>query len=183
MLRLWLVVCLLAGCGAQVDAHRGDDDRPDAAGVTPGDAPGLAADAAPDGSSFLAACMAKGYTSATGLASLYRVVGTAASYADAEAACAGDVAGATHLIVLSSSAEVDFDIHHLGWVGLDDRVTEGTFVNVTNEPNDTRPWRSGQPDNGGGSEDCVQLKADGLDDDQCNNTHAYVCECDGRPPL
>jgi hypothetical protein len=55
-------------------------------------------------------------------------------------------------------------------------------VNVTNEPNDMRPWDSGQPDNGGGDENCVQMKAAGLDDDQCGNGHRYVCECDGRAP-
>jgi hypothetical protein len=183
MLRRWLVVCLLAGCGAQLSGQPrggGDDEQPDAATITPDAASPTPTDGSTGG--FLAACMAKGYTSEPNLTSLYRIVGAGATWPDAEIACAGDVSGATHLIVLSNSVEVDFAVQHLGWVGLDDRATEGTFVNVTGEPNDQRPWRSGQPDNGSGNEDCVQLKSDGLDDDQCGNAHAYVCECDGRPP-
>ena len=48
---------------------------------------------------------------------------------------------------------------------------------------DMRPFRTGQPDNGGGDENCVQLKSDGLDDDQCDESHDYICECDGRASL
>lgn len=129
-------------------------------------------------------CMATGYTSTAGLSSLYRSVGTGKSWLDAQADCSDDVAGATHLIVLSSTAEVSFMASQLGWVGLSDRATEGTFVTVTGETGDQRPFASGQPDNGGGSEDCVQLKSGGrLDDDQCGNSHRYVCECDGRPSI
>lgn len=53
-------------------------------------------------------------------------------------------------------------------------------MTVTGETGDQRPFSSGQPDNGGGNENCVQYKSDGLDDDQCSNAHRYVCECDGR---
>ena len=129
-----------------------------------------------------AACMAKGYTANGTLTSLYRVGANSKSWVDAETECATDVAGATHLVVLSSPAESQFIQTTLGWVGLSDRATEGTFVNVTAEPNDQRPFLSGQPDNGGGDENCVQMKSGGLDDDQCSNDHVFVCECDGRPP-
>ena len=85
--------------------------------------------------------------------------------------------------MISTTVESDFIKTKLGWVGLSDRATEGLFVNVTNEPNDYRPWISGQPDNGSGNENCAQMKSGGLDDDQCGNPHSFVCECDGRPSI
>jgi hypothetical protein len=125
--------------------------------------------------------MTAGYTPVLGSASLYRT-GADRSWTAAAAQCAADVPGATHLVVLSSTAEVDFVKTQRGWIGLSDQANEGVFVNVTNELNDLRPFSSGQPDNGSGSEDCVQMKSDGLDDDQCDNAHAYICECDGHAP-
>ena len=153
---------------------------PDASNTIPKDA---AVDAMIDADPFAMIaqqCLGAGYTQdASGL---HRAVATNATWLIAEADCANDVAGATHLVVLSSTAEVTYVKTQLGWVGLSDRAVEGTFVNVTNEPGDLRPWDSGQPDNGGGNENCAQMKATGLDDDQCNNGHRYVCECDGRAP-
>ena len=126
-------------------------------------------------------CIAAGYTQdASGL---HRAIGNGSRWLDAQTDCANDVAGATHLIVLSSAAEVTYATGQLGWVGLSDRATEGQFQNVTLEPNDLRPWENGQPDNGGGDENCAQIKSSGkLDDDQCGNSHRYICECDGRAP-
>ncbi len=126
-------------------------------------------------------CIAAGYTQdASGL---HRAVGNGQSWVNAQADCADDVPGATHLIVLSSAAEVSYAAGQLGWIGLSDRTTEGQFQNVTLEPNDLRPWEPGQPDNGGGSEDCAHIRSSGrLDDDQCGNGRDYICECDGRPP-
>lgn len=146
-------------------------------------APESGADAAPpppDADPFPAIaqqCQAVGYTLVAG--GYYRSVGSGQPWLGAQADCANDVPGATHLIVLSTAAEVAYMQAQRGWIGLSDRVTEGTFVTVTGETGDLRPWESGQPDNGSGSEDCVQMKQ-GLDDDQCNNDHRYVCECDGR---
>ncbi len=44
------------------------------------------------------------------------------------------------------------------WIGLTDLAKEGTYVWQTNyeEANYTF-WRTGQPDNGSGAEDCVHL--------------------------
>lgn len=154
---------------------------PDASNTLPTDA---AADAMIDADPFATTrtqCLAAGYTQDAG--GLHRAVATNATWVNAEADCANDVAGATHLIVLSSAAEVTYAAGQLGWIGLSDRAVEGQFVNVTLEPNDLRPWASGQPDNGGGNENCAQMKAGGqLDDDQCGNGHRYMCECDGRAP-
>ena len=158
-----------------------ESKTPDAANTVPVDA---AVDAMIDADPFAMTrqqCLLAGYTQdASGL---HRAVATNATWLNAETDCANDVSGATHLIVLSSTAEVTYAAGQLGWIGLSDRATEGLFVNVTNEPNDLRPWASGQPDNGGGNEDCAQMKAGGqLDDDQCGNGHRYICECDGRVP-
>ncbi len=126
-------------------------------------------------------CQAAGYTLEAGPAGYYRPVTNGKKWLDAQADCKDDVAGATHLIVLSTTAEVTYMATQLGWIGLSDRATEGTFVTVTGETGDQRPFASGQPDNGGGNENCVQMKSGGkLDDDQCGNGHRYVCECDGR---
>jgi hypothetical protein len=137
----------------------------------------------PDADMLAMKCPAAGYTYAAAPGGYYKVVATGASWTAAQASCAADVAGSTHLIVLSSSAEVSFMATNLGWIGLSDRAVENHFVTVTTETGDQRPWASGQPDNGSGSEDCAQMKSGGqLDDDQCGNSHRYVCECDGRMP-
>jgi hypothetical protein len=178
-----LLMLMLAGCGVQLG---GGGNKPsadvDAATSPEIDAPTQTMpDADPQGV-IRAACMAKGYAAANGLTSLYRASTLEKTWIDAEAECAADVVGATHLVVLSSTAESSFIQSRLGWVGLSDRATENLFVNVTAEPNDQRPFLNGQPDNGGGSEDCAQMKQGGLDDDQCDNSHVFVCECDGRAP-
>jgi hypothetical protein len=133
-----------------------------------------------------AQCMAAGYMYDAAANGYYRSITTNTSWTNAQTACKADVVGSSHLIVLSSTAEVTFMspscTDNAGcWVGLSDRITENQFTTVTNEPGDLRPWRSGQPDNGGGSEDCAQMKSNGqLDDDQCGNNHRYFCECDGK---
>ncbi len=202
-MRLAALVLVLGGCGfplrsealvCQVDLDckggrtceggfcvGGADPDPDA---------GVSEDSAtdstlpPDADPFeaiAAACTAAGYTPVTGTTSLFRDVPTGASWTAAEADCENDVDGATHLIVLSSQAEVTLMAAKRGWVGLFDNDTN-LFTSVTGEPNDLRPFAGGQPDNGNGNENCVQYKDNnGLDDDQCNNSHRYVCECDGLP--
>lgn len=128
-----------------------------------------------------AMCTLKGYTVDAATGGYYRISAVAKKWTDAQAECKADVTDATHLIVLSNAAEVTFVSSHLGWVGLSDIATEGTFVNVTGETPDERPFANGQPDNGGGNENCVQMNNPGkLDDDQCGNTHKFVCECDGQ---
>jgi len=207
VVKCWLLLVALVGCDfptrsdayacettADCDSGRvcetgycvvgggGVDSRPDST-TAPSDAPTTPIDAPPDADPFVATamqCVAQGYALVAGPAGYYRTVTTAASWLNAQADCKNDVAGATHLIVLSTPAESTYMLSRLGWIGLSDRITENTFVTVTGEAGDQRPFSPGQPDNGNGNENCVQMKADGLDDDQCANTHRYVCECDGR---
>jgi hypothetical protein len=129
-----------------------------------------------------AACTAAGYAPVNGITgSLFKVVTTNRQWGAAQADCKDDVAGATHLIVMSSQAEATYMATQQGWVGLFDNNTN-VFVTVTGETGDIRDFDSGQPDNGGGDENCIQMRNDSnnLDDDQCDNGHPYVCECDGR---
>jgi lectin-like protein len=165
----------------------GSGGSPDAPPNSPGDASvdGAADAAMPDASNFpqiVAMCMAAGYDAASN-GGYYRLPPSQATWVNGEADCANDVVGATHLIVLSNTEEVQIASTEPGWVGLSDRITEGTFVNVTNETPDQRPWAAGQPDNGGGNEDCARIQSNGtLDDDQCGNNRFYACECDGKMP-
>jgi len=126
-------------------------------------------------------CIAAGYTKVDSAGGgYYRTVTSGKSWLNALSDCSDDVPNASHLIVLSTQLEATYMKTQLGWIGLTDRNHEGMFVTATGETDDVRPFSSGQPDNGGGNENCVQMKSDGLDDDQCGNSHRYVCECDGR---
>jgi hypothetical protein len=137
-----------------------------------------------DAMGLAAQCMAAGYTQLPIAGGLYRAVSGARSWLDAQLDCKDDVPGKTHLIVLSTTAEVAYAAAQPGWIGLSDRTTEGVFVTVTGEAGDQRPFDTGQPDNGDASEDCVESRGNGrLNDDQCGLAKPYVCECDGRPSM
>lgn len=143
----------------------------------------------PDADPFAAIeplCIAAGYTKDPTTGGYYRpVTNTARTWLNAQADCKDDVADATHLIVLSTTAEVtymDTLLANDAWIGLSDRAAEGTFVTVTGETDDQRPFRPGEPNNGDGGEDCVVMRGNGgLDDVPCGNGFRYICECDGRP--
>ena len=65
------------------------------------------------------------------------------------------------------------------WVDGTDLLREGTWYCATTGRNCPRlNWASGQPDNGSGTEHCVQIIArrDGLNDDQCYNKFPSICE-------
>lgn len=150
-------------------------------------------DTTPDADPFLAIaaqCMAVGYTLDATTNGYYRPVagqGVAQTFLGAQADCKDDVADATHLIVLTTTEEVTYMnalLANDAWVGLHDRTppsVEGTFVTVTGETGDQRPFLPGEPNNGGGNEDCTVMRGGGgLDDVPCGNTFRYICECDGK---
>jgi hypothetical protein len=160
---------------------------PDAATVAV-DAP---IDTMPDADPFIAIamqCEAVGYALEAGPNGYYRPVvagGQAKTWVNAQADCVDDVANATHLIVLSTTEEVTYMdglLANDAWIGLSDRPpsAEGTFVTVTGETGDQRPFLPGEPNNGGGNEDCIVMRGGGgLDDVPCGNGFRYICECDG----
>lgn len=203
---LLLGVALVAACGFPhpSDAYTCKDDGDCDGGRTCSDqgfcvfddvATDAAVDAAPDAPTIdadpfaatRAQCLAAGYVMEATTGGLYRSVNGNLSWSNAEADCANDVTGATHLIVPAGPAEVAYMKTQLGWVGYNDRAAEDMWRDVLGNAlvKNTLPWASGRPDNGGGGsdEDCVEMKTGGLDDDQCGNNNRYVCECDGIMPM
>ncbi|XP_027215213.2 perlucin [Penaeus vannamei] len=73
------------------------------------------------------------------------------------------------------------------WILADDATAEGVWENTdTNERLSYGRWRAGQPDNGGGVEDCAELSyLAEWNDIACSQTRYYACEipvaqCDRR---
>ena len=65
------------------------------------------------------------------------------------------------------------------WIGLNDRDAEGRMSwDGSGEPIAYAPWATEQPDDFDGSEDCVELLADGrgYNDRPCTDLRVYVCE-------
>lgn len=104
----------------------------------------------------------------------------------AEAYC---VAGGGHLASVSSSGEnsflyIDvmpgglFDPSSPRWIGLNDKKTEGSFVWSSGDPFSYTNWKSGEPNDSGGNEDCVEIRwNDGKwNDNNCTNTRLFICE-------
>jgi hypothetical protein len=105
---------------------------------------------------------------------------------DAQADCQSTFGG--HLAVLATVAEYDSVLDGLPplpgvtWIGGNDRVTEGTFAWVTDEPftyaNMTYPWEAGEPNAVDEFEDCIDLRFDPrmMNDSHCDSTNPYICE-------
>ena len=112
--------------------------------------------------------------------SQYRFVTSGVAWLDAEQDCEHD--GPAHLAVLDNDGEKDAMRGAIGgdtWLGVTDIVSEGTFFKVTTGVATYLPWDPGEPNNAGGNEDCVELKGSGLNDEGCDRSHGYACECDG----
>jgi hypothetical protein len=80
------------------------------------------------------------------------------------------------------------------WIGASDRATEGAFVDVDGRPIGYSAWAAGEPNDGGGAEDCAVVLADGTRNDaDCAGARVFYCEdarakapdagdaCDGCP--
>ena len=68
-------------------------------------------------------------------------------------------------------------IDRSAWIGLDDRAVEGEFVWLDGELPSYTAWGSGEPNDYGSGEDCVELRTSGLwNDAGCGNALAFVCE-------
>jgi hypothetical protein len=105
------------------------------------------------------------------------------SWYDGEMSCEAE---GTHLVVIDSLLEaglVDIMTQGQVWIGMSDHRDEGVFKWVTDGSLVLIGWRSGEPNDGNGDEDCGTF-APGLDfgfnDGDCETNLAYVCECDAE---
>jgi hypothetical protein len=111
--------------------------------------------------------------------SQYRFIENGARWIDAEKDCEDD--GLAHLAILDDDGErnaVGAIAKGQPWLGVSDRVAEGTFMKVTTGLATYLPWLGGEPNDQFG-EDCVELKDGGFNDEDCDAANTYVCECDG----
>jgi hypothetical protein len=106
------------------------------------------------------------------------------TWTDAQAACAS--LGA-HLADIEDLTENDWiwaqaeavDAGTAWWFGLNDSATEGSYEWDGGASSTFTNWRTGEPNDFGGAEDCGRFPDDGAGlwaDGGCSNTHAYVCE-------
>lgn len=72
----------------------------------------------------------------------------------------------------------------LTWVGINDIVTETTYVTVLGAPATYLPWdtTNGEPDNSGPmpGQDCVSalMSSPLIETDRCSDSYAAICECE-----
>lgn len=114
---------------------------------------------------------------------VYKVIATADDWGNQQMACQTFTKSA-YLIVPDNAAELAAVDGIAGaaryWVGIDDRATEGTFVNVLNMmPQTFLPWQPPAPDDAGPGEDCVEAisASHKINDERCNTSLPAVCEC------
>ena len=173
--RILLVVCL-AACRLGFDRVEGGDDI---AGddAPPGDA---ARDGASDGADASSLSCPANYMVLVGVQnnSRYRVSHNSREWDEAEAACEAD---GHHLAIPDNASELTAMYTALItqniWIGVTDRVVEGTYRTVTGGIQTYLPWGLGEPD----TDDCIFI--DGLTTQlvaqDCDSGRRYICECDG----
>jgi len=93
-----------------------------------------------------------------------------------------------HLATLTSAAENDLVTALLSgqeaWIGFEDMTLEGSFRWVTGELVNYTNFADGEPNDGGGNEDCaitnkIESETSGQwDDRNCGLPYGYVCERD-----
>jgi hypothetical protein len=123
-----------------------------------------------------------GYAPITGgePGSQYRFATTSTDWMSAEMDCEHD--GRAHLVVLDNDGERDAVRGKFtgdAWTGATDLVSQFTWFKVTTGVDTYLPWDSGEPNNQGGNERCLELKGGGFNDESCDEGNVYVCECDG----
>ncbi len=136
------------------------------------------------------------YNPATG--NFYQYIPTAATYAAASTAASAALLNgiAGHIVTVGSAAENAY-VRALGagsiWLGGTDSAVEGEWVWAGNGPEGGQifslgsvaqgtyytNWQAGQPDNGGGNSDNLEMLASGLWTDVNSGNRAYVIEWEG----
>ncbi len=110
---------------------------------------------------------------------------TALAWSDAEASCA---TYGYHLLTIDDKTENIWndntaDAYSTGkwWMGMNDIASEGTWVWSDGTTVSYTNWHSGEPNDGGGNEDCGQLNRftdETWNDEPCSSAFAYICELD-----
>ncbi|GBP56423.1 Hemolymph lipopolysaccharide-binding protein [Eumeta japonica] len=113
----------------------------------------------------------------------YKVHKRAKSWYDARTTCT--LEGAT-LLYPETEAESALTVKLLDdvgvnnnsyvWVGAHDIFSEDIFVKMNGEELCYAPWRSGEPNNAGGNEDCVVQQKGQLIDVSCTRLHIFICK-------
>ena len=66
------------------------------------------------------------------------------------------------------------------WIGFNDISSEGAWTWASGQPVTYAPWGGGEPNNGGGNEDCGQINrfhpALTWNDEPCSTGYPYICE-------
>ncbi|XP_051780463.1 mannose-binding protein A-like isoform X2 [Erpetoichthys calabaricus] len=63
------------------------------------------------------------------------------------------------------------------YLGLNDRVKEGRFEDVSGNPVTFTNWKSGEPNNYNGNEDCSIITSDGIwNDVPCSRSYTIICQ-------
>ena len=198
MKRLLALALLLSGCSRLFGLEppvRGDDDDDAAIGTDDGRldsmsvSDGALRDAPPDTTALPATCPST-YNIVVVNGTKYRLVTANMSWDNAQATCLADQppnsSRYTHLAVITSSQEVTVVQAVLNgetFVGLSDRVTEGTYTWVTAEtttfpPATGAPWGTNEPQ-ASAAADCVIEATNGtLKVVDCGNNRDFICECD-----
>jgi hypothetical protein len=114
----------------------------------------------------------------------YRIVNSTSAelpFTEAEQDCEADVVGA-HLAVVDDVAEQQRLFNEAGVsgirIGIVDRLVEGDYVTVTGFTAFVT-FAQGEPT--GDTDDCLDLRVDGMHDADCANMDDYICEFDGEP--
>jgi hypothetical protein len=175
MLRPWILVGLLGGCGFTVSAGATDA------------AIDAASDGDPDSSIDASATCPSTYVGQ------YRLELTARTWLDAEATCERDAPGLAHLVVIDDDAErsaVSDLVQMLpgdAWVGIvrDPGGPPWEWRYVTGGAATYAPFEGSEPNNMSGDQLTVVMRRSSryLYDYGVGQLVSAVCECDGRPTV